>query len=643
MGWATRRRVGPFARASSAAGLALSLTFFGRTAYPGDVTSPQDGARPAQQSAPAKGYGRPAGAPGARSGVLVNDPRASQGYTLLAPMESTNTYLIEMQGRVVHTWRSDYRAGLVAYLLDNGHLLRAARGGGPGAGSQEHGQRVQEFTWDGALVWDFDFHGPRQSRHHDICRLPNGNVLLIVSEWKTPQESAAAGHHDGAPLQLDAILEVRPTGKMTGKVVWEWHPWDHLIQDHDKSKAYFGDVAGHPELIDINFRDESHLADLAQKKDTLARLRALGYVGPRPLGFGAAPSKFSDLTHTNSVAYNAELDQIMLSIHHFSEIWVIDHGTTTAEAASHAGGRRGKGGDLLYRWGNPRTYRAGTARDQQLFFQHDAHWVPHGYPGEGHAVVFNNGFLRPAGEHSSVEEIVLPVDRQGLYPHKPGTAFGPERPVWSYTAPRKEDFYSSHTAGADRLPNGDTLICSTMQGTVFEATHGKEVVWKYQLPLPPAVGRVRRFQNKLRVLLTPEQLVQLGGLQKATFAKLEEMLTEEQKGRLRQAEQDLGNLTLVGLLLPPSLQGRLGLTAEQKAQGARVEKLARRKLDGILEPSQKEALQKMVQALPPRVTVPALAVFRAYRYAPSYPGLAGRDLTPGWTLEQLQRRKARGP
>jgi hypothetical protein len=498
MALTTGRRTGLVAHASRAAVLALALPVLGITDYGSGAGSPQNGDRPTKQSTPAKGDVQPAGGHGPRFGVLVNDPRAFQGYTLIAPMESKSTHLIDMQGRVVHTWKSDYRAGLVAYFLENGHLLRAARNSGPGAGSQEHGQRVQEFAWDGQLVWDFDFHGPRQSRHHDICRLPNGNVLLIVSEGKTPKESAAAGHKDGAPLQLDGLLEVRPTGKKTGKVVWEWHPWDHLVQDHDKSKANFGDVAAHPELIDLNFRDENHLTNLAKKKDTLAKLRAIGYVGPPPPGLGVGPSKLSDLTHTNSVAYNAELDQIMLSVHHFSEIWVIDHSTTTAEAAGHSGGRYGKGGDLLYRWGNPRTYRAGTAKDQQLFFQHDAHWIPRGYPGEGHVLAFNNGFLRPAGDYSSVDEIAPPVDSQGRYAHKPGTAYGPERPVWIYTAPHKEDFYSSHTAGANRLPNGDTLICSTMQGTVFEVTPEKETVWKYQLPLPTPVARVTRFQNRLR-------------------------------------------------------------------------------------------------------------------------------------------------
>ena len=82
--------------------------------------------------------------------------------------------------------------------------------------------------------------------------------------------------------------------------------------------------------------------------------------------------------HVNAVAYNAELDQIVLSSPHFNEIWIIDHGTTTEEAKGHTGGRWGKGGDILYRWGNPRAYRNGTKLDQRLFYQHNIQWIPKG-------------------------------------------------------------------------------------------------------------------------------------------------------------------------------------------------------------------------------------------------------------------------
>jgi hypothetical protein len=188
-----------------------------------------------------------------------------------------------------------------------------------------------------------------------------------------------------------------------------------------------------------------------------------------------------DWNHINAIAYNAELDQIMLSPRLFNEIWVIDHSTTTAESAGHSGGRSGRGGDLLYRWGNPATHRAGTKADQKLFYQHDAHWIAAGRPGGGHVLIFNNG--GPAGRgFSSVDEVVLPVDDRGHYRRDPDAAFGPSDPAWSYTAPKKEDFFASLMSGADRLSNGNTLVCDGIRGMIFEVTAGKETVWKYVIP-----------------------------------------------------------------------------------------------------------------------------------------------------------------
>lgn len=136
----------------------------------------------------------------------------------------------------------------------------------------------------------------------------------------------------------DYVIEVEPTPPVGGNIVWEWHVWDHLIQEHDASKDNYGDPAAHPELVDVN-------------------------------GSGGKVAAFWN--HMNSIHYNPELDQIMMSVRGNSELWVIDHSTTTEEAAGHSGGRYGKGGDLLYRWGNPSTYGAGDRNDQQLFQRHD--------------------------------------------------------------------------------------------------------------------------------------------------------------------------------------------------------------------------------------------------------------------------------
>jgi hypothetical protein len=422
---------------------------------------------------------------------LVHQPRPFPGYTLVTPLLSTKTFLCDMQGRVVKTWASDYNAVQEAYLLENGHLLRAGQLRkeeqmlvGPATSG-----RIQEFTWDGELVWDFKFHADTQVPHHDLTGLPAGNVLLIIWEKKTAEETVAAGRRPetvNGPWLVDALIEIRPTGKTTGEVVWEWHVWDHLIQDRDPARANYGEVAAHPELVDINFGENygSELsrsvlpgASEARSRNALNTLRSIGYVGsPAPKG---RPETTPDWTHVNAVSYNAGLDQIMLTVRAFSELWIVDHSTTSAQAAGHKGGKSGKGGDLLYRWGNPQAYRAGTRDDQRLFAPHDAHWIPPGRPGSGHVLVFNNGLRRPGGEYSSVDEIVIPLDLSSRSVYARRKAYGPRGPFWSYTASRQTDFSAGFMSGAQRLPGGNTLICDGMTGTIFEVTPSKDLVWKY--------------------------------------------------------------------------------------------------------------------------------------------------------------------
>jgi hypothetical protein len=538
--------------------------------------------------------------PPARLGLLVNDPRAFQGYTLLAPMNSTKTYLIDMQGKVVRTWQSDCTPALGAYLLANGHLLRPGNaskgpgGFGPGPGA---GGRIQEFTWDGRLVWDYKFPAnPKQFPHHDICPLPNGNVLLIVGDRKTAEEAIAAGRRPDmvrGSLQADAIIEIKPTGKTSGEIVWEWHVWDHLIQDHDKTKANYGNVAEHPELVDLNYGQDL-VAQIAAKKGGADKLRTIGYLGGPP---GKGPVFMSpELTHFNSVVYNADLDQIMITVHSFSELWVLDHSTSKSEAAGHSGGKSGKGGDLLYRWGNPRAYRAKTGH-QRLFGPHHAHWVPPGLPGAGHILVFNNGMRRPDGAYSSVDEIVPPpTDAQGRYPLKPGSAYGPAKAAWSYSAPKKSDFFSMVISGAQRLPNGDTLICSGVSGTLFEVTPKGEIVWKYVNPI-----RGERGPGGMAVRF--------------------------------------GGPPRTGEVLPGFLQGMLRLTPDQKKDIEGLQKEIDARLAQILTPDQQKQLKDLARGPgPPGFGGPGPggnSLFRAYRYGPTYPGLAGRTLTAGPTVEEL--------
>ena len=390
-------------------------------------------------------------------GLQLNTSSAFPGYTLLSPMHSTATYLVDNNGQWVHKWTSTGEPGRSSYLLENGHMIRASAvpTGGPSTGGGEGG-RIEEYDWDGNLVWAFDYVSSNYIAHHDFKVLPNGNVIILASEKKSYAEVVAAGFR---PSQLDAsiasqgymlpdyLIEVRPTRPYGGTIVWEWHVFDHLIQDADPTKNNYGVVANHPELIDAN-------------------------------GTGGAIPQFWN--HVNGIDYNAAFDQVMLSVRGNSELVVVDHSTTTAQSAGHSGGTHNTGGDLLYRWGFAQQYDRGTGADRKLYQQHHTHWIEPGLPGEGNILIFNNGIGR---NYSSVDEIVPPVDGSGNYTIGAGVAFGPTAPTWTWVATPPTSFYSAEISGAQRLPNGNTLITSGVNGLLFEVTPAGEIVWKYMNPV----------------------------------------------------------------------------------------------------------------------------------------------------------------
>lgn len=399
---------------------------------------------------------------GANRSSVADD--AAEGYNLFASLKSETVYLMDNDENFVHSWDTGYTPGNAMYFLENGDLLHTGQDTSNAAfdvGGK--GGIVQKIAWDGEVIWHYEYSSSTYRQHHDVEILPNGNVLMISWQYKSDADALDAGRN---PLLLtenelwpDSIIEVQPTGATTGEIVWEWHVWDHLVQHYDSAKANYFIVADHPELVNLNY--------------------VLNNSG------GA------DWNHINAVDYSEELDQILLSVHNFNEIWVIDHSTTTEEAASHSGGSSGKGGDLLYRWGNPVAYRAGTVTDQQLFVQHDAEWIENGYPGEGNILIFNNGTGRPAGNYSSLEELVPPLNLDGSYTLEAGAAYAPATPLWNYTALTPSDFYAKNISGQQRLSNGNTLICNGPAAYFFEVNSAGEIVWEYTFS--GSVFRVERY------------------------------------------------------------------------------------------------------------------------------------------------------
>ena len=410
-------------------------------------------------------------------GLLSYSPGQSyDGYNLFYPQNQPTTYLLDNCGEIVHVWddASNFQPGNSVYLTEEGLLYRAKREAGNTqdpifAGGA--GETIELRDWDNNLLWDYTLNDEKYRLHHDIAVTPEGTILAIAWELKTNEECIEAGRDVSnltqAEMWPDFIIELDPA---SDSIIWEWHTWDHLIQDFDSTKNNYGVVADHPELIDINCgRENGH----------------------------------PDWRHSNSIDYNADLDQILLSVPYFNEIWIIDHSTTTEEAAGSFGGFGNRGGDLMYRWGNPATYRQGTAADQQLFFQHDAYWIDDHleptHPQYGKIAIFNNQI---GANYSAVSVITPPWVMYDLeYTFGPDT-YLPETYDFNLKHPIDSTLLSSSIlSGSQFLPNGNTLILSGRFGYTFELTPDNEVVWEYVTPFragnPVSQGSVLEVDNNL--------------------------------------------------------------------------------------------------------------------------------------------------
>jgi hypothetical protein len=358
------------------------------------------------------------------------------GYTLYYPQNGTKAYLVDMSGSTYHTWTfsSSSTTCYTSYLLANGYLIRTVNHSGNSFTGGPISGEVQKVDYSGNIVWDYVYSTSSYCSHHDICPMPNGNVLLICYERKTAAEAVAMGCSQSIEMWPDKIVEIQPSGTSGGTVIWEWHVWDHMCQHYDATKPNYYVIAEHPELLNINYNTTT------------------------------------DWMHTNGIDYNATLDQITFSAHNMNEVYVIDHSTTTAQAATHTGGNSGKGGDFLYRWGNPAAYNMTGTTDFNVV--HDAHWVPYTNPTYPNALCgFNN---KGGSSNKSCVDIFVPPYSGYTYTWTPGTAYTPSTYNWrhTYSGTATQDMGSSQ-----QLPNGNTLVCIAQSGFIYEINPSQTQVW----------------------------------------------------------------------------------------------------------------------------------------------------------------------
>ena len=374
------------------------------------------------------------------------------GFALYNSQGSNTTYLIDENLNIAHTWNLSTECNYTVQLKDNGNLIRGTKYNGNQLNGAADAGRVQEIDPSGNIVWDYIYSTSEHLSHHDLT-LVGDNVLLTAWEVKSVAEINAAGYDNTDSEKWPThFVELAPDGNGGADIVWEWHIWDHLCQDTDSSKPnYTADISDHPELVDINM------------------IQQMGGPGGGPDG--------GDWFHVNGVDYNEDLDQICFSSRFASEIYIIDHSTTTEEAASHEGGNSGMGGDILYRWGNPSNYGASAAQTIPNAV-HDVRWITDdGRPNGGYLQIFNNSGV--SNNQSAIDGIETPLDPETGYTYilTPGDAYGPS----TYTTRYACEYSASGQSSSDRMSNGNIYVNASSgqggAGVMYEVNSDGDIVW----------------------------------------------------------------------------------------------------------------------------------------------------------------------
>jgi hypothetical protein len=408
--------------------------------------------------------------------------QTDNGYTLFGVRGIT--YLLDMEGRVVHTWP----IGTNPHLLDDGSILDASKDDPSGFGG------FSQVSWSGSNMWSYTESRTGYFPHHDFIRIFNpklgtNTTLYIANKNYTYSQCIASGCNTNPPspaytnAQMDVIVEVN----QAGTIVWEWAFFDHMIQDYDPAKSnYVGSgksIADYPGRLNINLPG-------------------------RPVQ--------RDWLHCNSIDYNQSLDQIVINSVG-GEFYVIDHGNTfiAGDPTGSVALAAGPAGDFLYRFGDVARYNQGAAPsllanwtesssgNKQIGGTHHVSWIPAGLQGAGNILMFSNS--QNLFEHTQ-QSYAIEVNPRlnaslidtGVYVNPPAAGYTmwqagnnsdktgrllSNQIVWRYYSKASHGMFSHIGSGAQRLANGNTLVCADTEGHIIEVTPAGEAVWEYIVPV----------------------------------------------------------------------------------------------------------------------------------------------------------------
>ena len=423
---------------------------------------------------------------GAEAGLMHCNNETQAGYTIFSATADENIYMIDERGELRHQWVSTHPNGS-GYGLDvgvNGSILHVVNDlpleDGPllmdAGGAATH---IEILDANSNLMWQITEYAHYYRLHHDATFLPNGNVLAIAWEYIDETTARSMGRQESLltsdGLWPDVVIEYAPTESGGAEIVWMWRASDHLVQDQDQMLPTFGYPNEHPEKIDINA------------------------VGPN------ARADDADWMHCNSIDYDEVHKHILLSCRHTEELYIINHNLTWEQS-------NGSSGDLLYRWGNPLNYGLGSSADHYTVVQHDAHFIPAGYPYAGSISYFSNDVSGP----SSIG-IITPKRMGNSFVLNSTTGMHePGRPTVEFTLP--SGWGPRFQSGATLMPNGQFMVSHSLRGKLGQIGNDSQIDWEYNLPLNPGGQIASRTQRTFPPVYFKAEWLEVGDLRLQNLA-----------------------------------------------------------------------------------------------------------------------------
>ncbi len=387
--------------------------------------------------------------------IIYNPEKAWNGYTVFQARDE-GAVVIDMNGGVVNHWHN--LQGFPNKMLKGGYMFGSRGERNTVYGSQDQKDLVQ-VDWDGNIVWEFKkniyIEDPGYEpewmarQHHDFQREGNpvgyyvpgmegkvdsGHTFLLTHH--TVVDPNISSH----TLLDDRIIEV----DWEGNIVWDWKCHEH-IDEMEFDEAAKNVMYRNPNIVGNGHGDWMHI-------------NSMSLLGPNKW-YDAGDERFHP-------------DNIIIDGRETNVIAIISKET----------------GKLVWKLGP--DYTKGAAKKiGQIVGQHHAHMIPQGLPGEGNILIYDNGGwagygipnpASPTGNKNATRDYsrvieIDPVTMEIVWQCRP-MDLGAIQPMMA------DHFYSCYISSAQRLPNGNTLICEGADGRLFEVTTDHEIVWEYHSP-----------------------------------------------------------------------------------------------------------------------------------------------------------------